>query len=112
MASSVWYIALTPVEVRVLGPAAPDRGRRPAPANALLEFVRTAVVAAVVAGLARALDLHGVGSILLLGLVLWVGSPLILLTGSENVPPMTAALHAGDWLVKLVVISIIVGLWV
>jgi hypothetical protein len=38
---------------------------------------------------------------------------LMLLTGSmmwEKVPPMTAAVHAGDWLVKLGVISIIVGL--
>jgi hypothetical protein len=68
-------IALTPVEVRVLGPAAPDSGRRPAPAKALLEFVRTAVVAAVVVGLARTLDLCAVGSTLLLGLVLWVGFP-------------------------------------
>jgi hypothetical protein len=99
--------------VRVLGTAAPDRGRRPAPAKALLEFVRTAVVAAVVVGLARTLDLHAVDSTLLLGLVLWVGFPLMLLTGSmlwEKVPPMTAAVHAGDWLVKLGVISIIVGL--
>jgi len=112
--SSVWYIALTPIEVRVLGPAAPDRGGRPAPAKALLELVRSAVVATVMAGLARALDLHGVGSTLLLGLVLWVGFPLMLLTGSimwEKVPPVTAALHAGDWLIKLIVISVIVGLW-
>jgi hypothetical protein len=53
--SSVWYIALTPVEVRVLGPAAPERGGRPLSAKALL--------------------------------------------------------HAGDWLLKLIVISAIVGLW-
>jgi hypothetical protein len=112
--SSVWYMALAPVEMRVLGPAAPDRGGRPAPAKALLELVRTAVVAAVVAGLARALDLDGVGSTLLLGLVLWVGFPLMLLTGSimwESVPAVTAALHAGDWLIKLLVIALVVGLW-
>jgi hypothetical protein len=28
--SSIYYIALTPVEVRALGPAAPQRGGRPA----------------------------------------------------------------------------------
>jgi len=27
--SSVWYTALTPVEMRMLGPDAPDRGGRP-----------------------------------------------------------------------------------
>jgi hypothetical protein len=38
----------------------------------------------------------------------------VLLTGSmiwDRVPAPTAALHAGDWLLKLVVISAIVGLW-
>lgn len=50
----------------------------------------------------------------LLGLALWLGFPFVLLTGSmiwDRVPAPTAALHAGDWLLKLVVISAIVGLW-
>ena len=29
----------------------------------------------------------------------------------EKVPAVTALLRAGDWLLKLVVISVIVGLW-
>jgi hypothetical protein len=29
----------------------------------------------------------------------------------ENVPWRLAALHAGDWLVKLLVIAVIVGVW-
>jgi len=110
--SSVWYMAMTPVERRVLGPAAPNRGR-PSPAKALLELVRSLLVAAVVAGVARHSHRHSVGSAVLLGIVLWVGFPLVLLSGSiiwDRVPPVTALLHAGDWLVKLVVISAIVGL--
>ncbi len=58
--------------------------------------------------------MHSVGSTVLLGLALWVGFPLVLLSGSiiwDKVPPITALLHAGDWLLKLVVISAIVGLW-
>jgi hypothetical protein len=50
----------------------------------------------------------------LLALVLWLGFPFVLLTGSmmwEKVPAVTAILHAGDWLLKLIVISVIVGLW-
>ena len=112
--SSVWYLALTPVEVRALGPAAPTRDGRPGPAKALLELLRSAIVGAVVAGVARTSHLHGVGPTVLLGLVLWVGFPLVLLSGSviwEKVPPVTAALHAGDWLLKLIVISAIVGIW-
>jgi Protein of unknown function (DUF1761) len=63
---------------------------------------------------ARACHLHTVGSAVLLGLVLWTGFPVVLLTGSmmwEKVPAPTALLHAGDWLLKLVVIAAIVGLW-
>jgi Protein of unknown function (DUF1761) len=112
--SSVWYIALTPIEVRVLGAAAPDRGGRPGPAKALLELLRSLVVGAVIAGLARTAHLHGVGSTVLLGLALWLGFPFVLLTGSmlwDRVPAATALLHAGDWLLKLLVISVIIGLW-
>jgi hypothetical protein len=112
--SSVWYMALTPVEARFLGRAAPQRGGRPGPAKAGLELLRSAVVAGVIVGLARHAHLHGVGAVVLLGLALWLGFPLVLLTGSviwERVSPVTAALHAGDWLLKIVVISIVVGLW-
>ncbi len=112
--SSSYYIALTPIEVRALGPAAPDRGGRPAPVKALLELARSVLVGAVIAGVARTCHLHTVGSTVLLGLVLWAGFPLVRLTGSimwDKVPPVTALLHAGDWLLKLLVISAIVGLW-
>jgi hypothetical protein len=50
----------------------------------------------------------------MLGALLWIGFPLILLTGSvihERVPWRLAAIHAGDWMVKLVLISVIVGGW-
>lgn len=49
-----------------------------------------------------------------IGLFLWIGFPVILLTGSvlwENIPWKVAAIHAGDWLVKLLVISVIVSGW-
>jgi hypothetical protein len=100
--------------VRALGAAAPDRGGRPSGIKIVLELARSVVVGAVIAGVARAGDLHGVGSTVLLGLALWLGFPFVLLTGSimwEKVPTVTATLHAGDWLLKLVVISVIVGLW-
>jgi hypothetical protein len=80
----------------------------------LLELARSVLLGAVIAGLARTADLHSVGSSVLLALVLWLGFPFVLLTGSmmwEKVPAVTAILHAGDWLLKLIVISVIVGLW-
>jgi hypothetical protein len=29
----------------------------------------------------------------------------------ENVPLMLAAIHAGDWLVKLLLMAVIIGVW-
>ena len=48
-----------------------------------------------------------------LGAQVWV-FPAMILLGSvvhENVPLMLAGIHAGDWLVKLVLIAGIVGVW-
>jgi hypothetical protein len=47
------------------------------------------------------------------GALLWV-FPAMILLGSvvhENVPLMLAAIHAGDWLVKLLLITVILGVW-
>lgn len=78
-----------------------------------VELVRSAVVASVLAGFAALLDVADwAGAIL--GLSLWIGFPVVLLAGSvlwENVPWNLAAIHAGDWLVKLLVVSIIVSVW-
>ena len=92
--SSVYYTVATPVERRALGDRALDRGR-PAPWK--------------VAAVADLLSLPGT---LLLALVVWIGFPVALLTGSvtwEKVPPVTAALHAGDWLLKLLLIGAVLG---
>ncbi|MFD0883813.1 DUF1761 domain-containing protein [Streptosporangium algeriense] len=112
--SSTYYALLTPAEKRLLGERAPDRGDRPPPLKILLELARGLVVATVIAGLARYAGLTDVWSTVALGLVLWVGFPAVLLTGSmmwERTPAVTAALHAGDWLIKILVISAIVGAW-
>lgn len=110
--SSGYYAAATPLERRAVGAAARDRGR-PRLWKVLTEVLRTAVVASAFAWIAhRGGDLdvsHG----LVLAVVAWAGFPLVLLTGSviwENVHPATAALHAGDWLIKLLLIAAILAL--
>jgi len=110
--SSGYYAAATPLERRAVGGKALDRGR-PGPWKVLTELLRTAIVAAAFAWIAdRAGDLdvsHG----LVLALIMWVGFPLVLVTGSviwEKVHPATAAMHAGDWLIKLLLIAVILGL--
>lgn len=112
--SSTYYALLTPTEKRLLGERAPERGDRPPPPKILLELARSIVVATVIAGLARYAGLTGISQVLILGLVLWAGFPAVLLTGSmmwEKTPAVTAALHAGDWLIKILAISAIVGAW-
>jgi hypothetical protein len=112
VASSAYYAAATPVERRVLGDAAMDRGR-PGPGKIGAELVRTMVVAAVFAGIAaRAHDLAVPGAFGL-ALAAWLAFPVVLLTGSvmlERVAPVTAAMHAGDWLLKLALIAVAIGL--
>jgi Protein of unknown function (DUF1761) len=109
--SSVYYSLVAPLEVRLLGDRALDRGSV-APWKVAAELLRTAVVAGVFAWLADRADLLGLPGSLLLAVVLWLGFPFVLLTGSfvwEKVPAVTAAMHAGDWLLKLLLIGAVLG---
>jgi uncharacterized protein DUF1761 len=86
-----------------------------------VEVAKHFVVAAVVAGLTTGIGITAWPRVssrcsraVLLGLALWLAFPVILLLGSvvhERVPWQLAALHAGDWLVKLLIVSLIVGIW-
>jgi hypothetical protein len=110
--SSIYYTAATPLERRLVGEAALDRGR-PEIWKVLTELLRTAIAAATFAWIAHRGDDLDVAHGIVLALVLWVGLPLVLLIGSviwERVHPWTAAMHAGDWLLKLLLIAVIVGL--
>jgi hypothetical protein len=113
--SSVYY-SLMPGVPTATGDI-PESGR-PAPWQIAAELVRSAITAGLVAGLLGAGEWagewDGAAAGALFGLVLWV-LPFVILTGSvvwERVPVPRAALHIGDWLVKLVVIGALVGLFV
>lgn len=110
--STVWYMAFAK-RLATLHDAYADQARPP-PWKVLVELIRSLVVASVLAGLASLLEIEDVTGAALLGLSTWVGFPVALLTGSviwERVPPQLAAIHAGDWLLKLLIISVIVSLW-
>ena len=102
------------MRARGLDPAAAMAGAKMPAGKLVIELVRCVVLAFVIAHIIAAL---GVSSWFIgahLGLLLWLGFPVVLLTGSviwENIPVKVAAIHAGDWLVKLLVISIIVSVW-
>ncbi|PWW21217.1 uncharacterized protein DUF1761 [Geodermatophilus normandii] len=109
VASSAWYAAfgsrLARLDEAYAGPA-------PSPAVvAPVEVVRTGVLATGVSLLADRLPVRGPRGALALGAGLWVTFPVVLLTGSvfhEKVPWQQAAIHAGDWLLKLVLVSAVV----
>ncbi|TCK20551.1 DUF1761 domain-containing protein [Pseudonocardia endophytica] len=86
--------------------------RRPAAATVGVEVVRNVVLAVVLGLLVARLD-PGFGGAIVLALGLWLAFPVVLLAGSvfhERVPVALAAIHAGDWLVKLVVVTAIVAI--
>jgi uncharacterized protein DUF1761 len=86
----------------------------PAPWKVAVELLRCLIIAAVVAGLASQVGVDEWTGGLLLGLALWVGFPLVLWTGAmvhEDAPFGLAAIHAGDWLAKLLAVAVIVSVW-
>lgn len=109
-ASGAWYAAFGK-RLAQLDDVYADES--PPPAWVLpVEFARSATVATAVSALAARTGATDPGNRVRLGLALWGTFPVVLLTGSvvhEKVPWQQAAIHAGDWLVKLVLVSAIVG---
>jgi Protein of unknown function (DUF1761) len=96
-----------------LSPVAAARSRPPAWLLGL-ELFKSLVVASMVGGLVTLIGISDLAGALKLGLALWIAFPVVLLVGSvtqENVPWKLAAIHAGDWLAKLLIIAVIVSLW-
>jgi Protein of unknown function (DUF1761) len=117
--SSGWYVAFGAQRAAMLaqtasGVAAAESADRPPVWKMLVELGRSAVVATLIALLVGALSITDLPGALALGLGLWVAFPVVLLVGSviwDDVPPAMAALHAGDWLLKLLIIALIVTIW-
>jgi hypothetical protein len=110
--SSAWY-GMLGNRLAQLNDAYAHAGSVPA-WKVLVELLRSLVVAAVLAALTEEVGVESWSAAATLGLVVWIGFPAIVLTGSvvhEDVPWKLAAIHAGDWLFKLMVIALIVGLW-
>ena len=111
--AAAYYIAFSRQRAK-LSAAAAAAGSRPRASLMALELVKSLVVALVVAGLVLLLGITEWTGALKLALALWIAFPVVLLIGSvtqENVPWKLGAIHAGDWLAKLLIISIIVSIW-
>ncbi len=102
------------MRLRGMDPVAAMAGAKMPVGKLVVEFARCLVLAYVIAWLVALLHVGSMIDAVHFGLVLWLGFPVILLTGSvlwENIPWKVAAIHAGDWLVKMLVVSSIVSLW-
>ncbi len=107
------YYGLLGQQVAQLSSAAAASGSMP-PWKVVVELLRCLVLAGAVAFLVGQADLDQWTEGLTLGVVLWIGFPLVLWTGAiihENTPPKLAAIHAGDWLLKLLAIGVILSAW-
>jgi hypothetical protein len=114
----LWYSPLlfyNPwMRLRGMDPVAATAGATMPAGKLLVELARCLLLAYVIARFVALVGITRWTGAVHFGFLLWIGFPLILLTGSvlwENVPWKVAAIHAGDWLVKLLVIPIIVTLW-
>ncbi len=79
-----------------------------------VELVRNLALTLAAAWLVSRMDVSTTAGGLGLGLVLWLGFPLVILSGSvfhERVPAGLAAIHLGDWLLKLLAIPTILTMW-
>ena len=113
VASSIWYSPLL-FGRQFLELSGATANAHPSPMRGLFEFLRTFVLAFVIAQLIYRLNIADWKRALGLGLLLWVGFPVILLTGSilwQNVPWQLAAIHSGDWLIKLILIPVGIAAW-
>lgn len=110
--SSTYYIVLGEQLAEVSDAAA--AGDQPPPWKIAAELLRSLTIAVVIAGLASQTETDEWTGGLLLGLALWIGFPLMLWAGAmlhERTPWKLAAIHAGDWLIKLLVVTVIVSVW-
>jgi hypothetical protein len=113
IASSIWYVAFNEQRQRLLG-TAPEAARRRPGWKVVVELARNVVIAAGVAVLLAMLGVAQATGALTLAAALWVAFPVMILLGSvmwENAPPPLAAIHSGDWLIKLILMSLVLTLW-
>lgn len=111
--SSIWYMVFGKLRAQLLGLNLKEE-QRPKPKNIILELLRTFLLAFLYAVVLSHFSTINLEQSLILGLLLWVAFPFILLSGSvlwDKVPIKLAAIHAGDWFIKLALIALIVGAW-
>lgn len=112
VASAAWYTVFGGAMAGLSGAGQASAASTATPAWAMLFVVaQSLVVASMLARLLSRLGVVDRRAALRLGTLVWI-FPASILLGSvahENVPLALAAIHAGDWLAKLLLMSAVLG---
>ena len=111
--STVWYIAFAKQRAELSSTPTVDI-KRPQPVKMVIEIARNIVLASILAYLVARLGVVGWSATIQFGILMWIAFPVLLLVGSvmwENVPWKLASIHAGDWLLKILLMVIILSRW-
>ena len=114
VASSVWYTTFANawMELRSIDPATAADTATSAWAMLFVVF-QSLIVAFMLAYFVVHLGIVDLKGAVRPGVLVWV-FPAVILLGSvvhENVPFMLAAIHAGDWIVKLLLMAVMLSVW-
>jgi hypothetical protein len=114
--SSVWYTVFGKARMELLDqdPRATADMRKVPAWKKVAELMRELVIAYVVARFVIQLGVVDWRAAVELGAWLWFGFVFMILVGAvvwDNVPWKLTAIHAGDWLVKLPLMAVILSVW-
>lgn len=117
IAGAVWYSPLLLgkeyINLRGINPGT-MKDMRPAAWELIGEFVRNLIIAYVLARFILQHEIVNLKSAVRTGLWIWIGFQAMLLVGSvlhEKMPLKLYFIHAGDALVKTLIMSAIIGVW-
>jgi hypothetical protein len=111
VASFLWYVVFGKELAKVSSAFAEQK---PEAWKMVVVVVQSLVLATVLAYIVERAGVEGWLDAAWTGVVLWIGLSAVQWVGSmvwEKVPLTMALIHAGDWLMKLVLISVLVGVW-
>ena len=113
--SAVWYTVFGRARMKLLGHderATADVRKVPA-AQIMFEVFRSLVVVLVISHLLTLAGISGWTDAVQLGV--WLGIfPVMILVGAtlwDKRPWKLSAIHGGDWLLKILLVAIILGVW-
>ena len=114
--SSVYYMVFGKARMKLLAnePGATADVRKVPVWKVLLELVRSFVVTLVMAHVIVLARIVGWLDAAQLAIWIAIGFPVMILMGSvtwDKRPWKLAAIHAGDWIIKLLLIAVILGVW-